>query len=141
MTTDRNVLTLEQIESYARLFTGNELDLVAERVDLFRGMHFNAPAENDDSFRVRVIDRVAGLKRERDARAGEATHASTINRPKSPLEIIGERCLDVVGWHRDDPIPTIQLIASFTWALGLSAGFSLQPETSEIETPETRGGE
>lgn len=48
-----------------------------------------------------------------------------IDRPRSVIEEIGERCLQVVRDHADDATPAIRLIADFCWALGLEPRFAL----------------
>ncbi len=40
-------------------------------------------------------------------------------RPKSGIEILGERCLQVCRDHADDKAPDLRLIADFLWALGI----------------------
>lgn len=59
-----------------------------------------------------------------------------MNRPKTRLEEIGERCLQVVRDHANDREPTPELLAEFAWALDLGVEIVLtrtEPEAVPAE--------
>jgi hypothetical protein len=48
--------------------------------------------------------------------------------PKSHLEEVGERLLQVVQDHANDETPTMELIAEVSWALGLYVRLDFVPK-------------
>jgi hypothetical protein len=48
--------------------------------------------------------------------------------PKSQLEEVGERLLQVVQDHANDETPTMELIAEIAWALGLYVRLDFVPK-------------
>ena len=64
-----------------------------------------------------------------------------VDRPKTELELLGERLLRVVRDHAADSEPTIKLITDAAWALGLEATVytvpravgAIDPDFAEVE--------
>jgi hypothetical protein len=57
-------------------------------------------------------------------------------RQKSEIEIIGDRCLEVVKEHANDTAPSLRLIGHLAWALGITIDLQLTP----IPETQTVGG-
>jgi hypothetical protein len=53
-------------------------------------------------------------------------------RPKTDLEIMGERCLQIVKAHANDETASLRLIGELAWALGVNADFQLIPIAKSV---------